>query len=422
MKEKIFALVDCNNFYVSCERVFNPRLRNKPVVVLSNNDGCVVSRSQEAKNLGISMAIPFFKIKDIVKKHGVIALSSNYTLYADMSFRVMKILSNFSPLLEIYSIDEAFMELHTLDRKNLKEFGIKIRKIIKQYTGIPVSLGIAPTKTLAKFASHIAKKNEEYMGVYSTYDEDDLHYYMDEYPVGEIWGIGRRLVKKLEKKYIYKVSDFMKADSNWIQKTMGISGLRIKSELNGIPCVESEDYSTQKSVMRSRSFAEKVYDIETLENAVSNHAFRASEKLREKELYARYLSVSIRTSRHAEEAYSAHNSMIIPCATNDGIKIVRYACECLKKIYKRGIPYRKAGVLLSDLVPLKMVQLSMNSYQNDFETEKLTKVMDEINRNLKPSAIKLGVMGLNNNWREKRQMVTQNFTTSWDDLLKVKAK
>ncbi len=420
MADKVYALVDCNNFYVSCERVFNPCLESKPVIVLSNNDGCVVSRSQEAKDLGIGMAVPFFKISGLVKKHSVITLSSNYTLYADMSKRVMNSLMEFTPNIEIYSIDESFLDLRGLKIDNLKQYGMDIKNKIRKWTGIPVSIGIAPTKTLAKFSSHIAKKNPEYQRVYSTYDEDDLGYYFDSYPPAEIWGIGRKMAKRLERNDIGSVSDFMDTEEKWISKNMGINGLRIKAELNGESCIESEDFCSQKSIIRSRSFADKIFDYETIENAIANHAFRASEKLREKKLYARFISVNIRTSRFDDQAHSANYKMELGYATNDGVRIVENACACLKNIYRKGIPYRKAGVMLTDLMPLNRVQLPIEPDKNTVNSEKIMAVVDHLNREIKPTAIKLGAMGTGDRWHEKRGMMSKKFTTSWEEMPIVK--
>ena len=295
-EKKVFALIDCNAFYVSCERVFNPKLNNRPVVALSNNDGCIIARSKEAKALGIKMGVPLFKVKDIIERENVIVFSSNYTLYADMSRRVMNIISEFSPSIEVYSIDEAFIEL-TGVKVDYEFYAHKLRQTILQYTGIPVSIGIASTKTLTKVANHIAKDNESLNGVCSLVDHKNLDRVLEDTHVSDIWGVGRQLSKKLITSGVFNAKLLKNSEDTWIRKMMSINGLKTVSELREISCLDLEETSaTRKSCCTTRSFGRPLVNLEDIEQAVTTFARRATERIRGEDLTASMVSVFLRTN------------------------------------------------------------------------------------------------------------------------------
>ncbi|MEQ1815537.1 MAG: Y-family DNA polymerase [Nitrosomonas sp.] len=358
------ALIDVNNFYVSCERVFNPKLEDKPVVVLSNNDGCAVARSNEVKALGVKMGQPWFQLKDLAKKHGIIAYSSNYTLYADMSNRVMSILAVFSPNQEIYSIDECFLDLTGFIKQNQILYGQHIRQRIKQWTGLPVCVGIGSTKTLAKLANHIAKKNPEFNGVcdlnaMSLWQQDE---WFRKIEVGEIWGIGRRLAPKLQEIGIKTVLDLKTASPSQLRARFSVVMEKTIREINGTACIELEEInSPKKQIVSSRSFGMPVSDLASIEESVSLYISRAAEKLRRQQSYAGAVHVSIRTSPFNEKDPYYANSMTIslPRQTDDTRLLTRVALWGLRRIYRRGYQYQKAGVMLSELVSRQYRQLDL---------------------------------------------------------------
>lgn len=414
----MIALVDCDSFFVSCERVFDPRLKNKPVVVLSNNDGCVVSRSKEAKALGLKMSAPYFEIKDEFEKRGGIAFSSNFTLYADMSSRVMAILADFTLDIEIYSIDEAFLDLSTFPLEELEKLCLHYRRRILKEVGIPVSIGVDKTKVLAKVATSLAKKNKT--GVYVVKSDEERKTILDSYPVGDIWGIGQASALKLNLLKIKTAGQLIAASDSLIQKTLTIVGLRIQHELRGIRCLDiNEQRDKRKQIVVSRTLDHTVYDKEELAKHISDHVFRASEKLRDDGLICYHLSLYIITNRFKEipQYYGSGQG-----AFNQGEEaphvMIKKALEILDEIYKYGYEYRKCGVLLSDLRPKGERQLSL--LENDFlETEKVTNVIDAINKKFGPHSIKV----LSCNQKKKNALQTRlspNYTTSWSELLLIK--
>ncbi|MDH5682711.1 MAG: Y-family DNA polymerase, partial [Spirochaetota bacterium] len=334
--EKVFALVDCNNFYVSCERVFNPKLWDKPVVVLSNNDGCAVALSNEAKALGLTRATPMFYHKDLVRRHDVQLFSSNYTLYGDMSHRVMQCLSEFSPNMEVYSIDEAFLSLDGIGG-SLIDYGTSIRQKVTQWTGIPISVGIGPSKTLAKLANHVAKKRCGDVGVYNFLDETDVDGMMKSIDVGETWGVGRRYKKMLNQNGIHTVYDLKMAEDKWIRKKMTVMGLRTVWELRGTPCYSlEENIPAKQSIVCSRSFGKPVESLSDMREAVATFASRAAEKLRKQKSVVKSLSVFIETNyfKENEPQYRKSLELTLPTATADTGKIISEACAGLEKIYR----------------------------------------------------------------------------------------
>jgi DNA polymerase V len=421
---RAIALIDVNNFYVSCERVFNPKLKNKPVVVLSNNDGCAVARSNEVKALGIGMGAPWFKFKDLAKQHGIVAYSSNYALYADMSNRVMSILRQYSPDQEVYSIDESFLELTNFSRRDLLRYGHDMRATILQWTGLPVSVGIASTKTLAKLANHCAKKRLEFNGVcdFNRLDKDKLDNLLSQIEVGEIWGVGRKLAPKLQALGFNSVLDLKRANPEILRQNFSVVMEKTIRELNGVVCIELEEIATAKQqIISSRSFGQPVRDLNSLAESISLYMSRAAEKLRKQDSYAGAVYVHIRTSpfRLDDPFYSNGLTIPLPSHTNDTRTLVSIALWGLKQIYKPNYNYAKAGVMLSELVPAEGVQEDLfNSFQTNPKNSILMNTFDAINKKMGKESIKLASEGFKRPWKMKQQNKSQSFTTSWDEMLK----
>ena len=414
---KSIALIDVNNFYVSCERVFNPKLENKPVVVLSNNDGCAISRSNEAKSLGIKMGIPFFQIKDMVNSDKLIALSSNYTLYLDMSDRVMTLLSKFSPDQEIYSIDESFLDLTSFKSKDLIKYGQQIKTKIKQWTGLPISIGIGSTKTLSKLANHIAKKHPSFKGVcnLNVMDQDTLDTWMSHISVNEVWGVGRSLAPKLNQLGIISVLDLKLADPDYIRQQFSIVLEKTVRELNGVMCIELKDVEEpNKEIMVSRSFGRRVNNKQELIEAITSYTSRAAERMRKQDSVASSLYVYIRTSPHDDQKQYA-NGVNIPLfqPTDDSMVLTNTALLGLDHIYRDGFNYQKAGVTLCNLISKHKIQ---GNLFNDTISHSRMKVMDSINQRWK-GKLKLGSEGVTKEWEMRAQFKSRNYTTNWEELL-----
>lgn len=416
-----FALVDGNNFYVSCERVFNPKLEGKPVVVLSNNDGCAVARSAEVKALGVKMAMPWFQMKDLARKHGIIALSSNYTLYADMSNRMMSVLRQFSPNQEIYSIDECFLGLDGFNF-DLTAYGQVIRQRVQRWTGIPVCVGIGPSKTLAKLANHIAKKRPEWNSVcdLGTLPEHDLDKLLGSIGVGEIWGIGSRIREKLATQNIHTVLALKQADAGLIRRQFSVVTERTVMELRGISCLALEEVApAKKQIMCSRSFGAPVMDLAGLREAVTSYAMRATEKLRRQSSVAGAVHVFITTSpfREKDPQYSQGLTIPLPDATSNTLKLVKAVLWGLKRIYRPGYRYAKAGVMLMDLAPAATQQNSLFADDvADAEAVQLMRTMDSINRKMGKNAVFLASAGVRKHWQMKQENKSPCYTTHWDEL------
>ena len=414
---KSIAIIDVNNFYVSCERVFNPKLENKPVVVLSNNDGCAISRSNEAKTLGIKMGTPWFKLKEFAKQENVTALSSNYTLYLDMSHRVMTLLSKFSPEQEIYSIDESFLDLTTFKSKDLIKYSQQIKTKIKQWTGLPVSIGIGSTKTLSKLANHIAKKNSSFKGVcnLNVMDQNTLETWMSHIPVNEVWGVGRSLAPKLNQLGIISVLDLKLADPDYIRQQFSIVLEKTVRELNGVMCMELKNIEEpNKEIMVSRSFGRRVKDKQELIEAITSYTSRAAERMRKQESVATSLYVYIRTSPHDDKKQYA-NGVNIPLfqPTDDSMVLTNAALLGLDYIYRDGFDYQKAGVTLCNLTSKHKMQ---GNLFNDTIAHSRMKMMDIINQRWK-GKLKLGSEGVTKEWEMKAQFKSRNYTTDWDQLM-----
>jgi len=414
---KSIALIDVNNFYVSCERVFNPKLEDKPVVVLSNNDGCAISRSNEAKELGIKMGTPWFKLKEFAKQENVSALSSNYTLYLDMSHRVMTLLSKFSPDQEVYSVDESFLDLTSFKSKDLIKYGQQIKTKIKQWTGLPVSIGIGSTKTLSKLANHIAKKNPSFKGVcnLNVMDEDTLETWMSHFPVSDVWGVGRSLAPKLNQLGIISVLDLKHADPDYIRQQFSIVLEKTVRELNGVMCIELKDIEEpNKEIIVSRSFGRRVRDKQELIEAVTSYTSRAAERMRKQNSVATSLYIYIRTSPHNDKKQYANGVNIPLFQPNDDTMVLTNAALLgLDYIYRDGFDYQKAGITLCNLTSKHKVQ--GNLFSNTISNSRM-RVMDTINQRWK-GKLRLGSEGITKEWEMKANFKSRNYTTNWDQLI-----
>ena len=417
----MYALVDCNNFFVSCERVFDSRLEGKPVIVLSNNDGCAIARSNEAKALGIGMGANFFEIEDIVKKHDVQVFSTNFVLYADMSLRVKGLLSRFCPLIEDYSIDESFLDFSGFDNYDLKAYGITMAQTIKQGTGIPVSIGIAPTKTLAKVANRYAKRYPGYQNVCMIDTDEKRIKALQKIEVGDVWGIGRQHTKRLTAMGVKTAYDFTQLPQAWVRKNMTVVGERTWSELRGIPCIEMEDITPPKqSIMVSRSFGKMIEDLATVSEAVSTYTGMAAAKLRKQKSCAKSMLVFVDSNPFREdlEQYSQHIVMNLLVASNSSQELIQYALEGLKKIFRPKILYKKAGVMLMDICSENVV------YGNLFDTvdrkkhHSLMVVMDRVNDYYGRNTLKIAAMGDGKAWKIKQERLSPCYTTRLSDFPK----
>lgn len=408
-----FALVDCNNFYVSCERVFNPRLRNRPVVVLSNNDGCVVARSNEAKALGIPMGAAAFQYADQFKRHRFIVYSSNYALYAEMSHRVMETLSQFSPDMEVYSIDEAFLLLDA--STDIR----KIRQKVYQWTGIPVSIGVASTKTLAKVANKYAKKYLPNEGVFILDDPTEI---LKNFPVEDVWGIGRQITAFLHRHDIHTAWELACADDDWIRKNLSVVALRTVWELRGISCLSLQEAPPpKKSIVCSRSFGIEVTTEKDIAEALATYTARAAEKLRDQESAASFLEVFLHTNRFKEGGYYANATQIILSEPTDFTpKLVGLAKKGLNKIYREGLSYKKVGILLGGIVSIRSVQRDLFAKNQAEKQQRLMDVLDATNAKYGADTLKLAAQGIAQGWKSNRKNTTPHFTTCWEDLLTIK--
>ena len=417
---KKIALVDCNSFYVSCERLFNPKIQYKPVVVLSNNDGCVISRSREAKVLGIKMGEPYFKVKELIKKNKVHIFSSNYALYGDLSRRVMKVLKTFSPNVEIYSIDEAFIDLSFLDEKNIEKYGKEIRKKILKWTGIPTSVGISSTKTLSKVANHIAKK--EKTGV--IYLNENIDEKLKIFPIENVWGVGKQLSKFYKKNGIENAYQLKKASNTWVKKGTNVLGSRTAMELRGVTCISLEiQEEKRKNCCVSISFGKKVNDLQRLEEAVTTYCLNAAEKIRGDNQLCKRLTVFIRTSpfNKNRKYYSNARTIDLPIPTSNSIELVKNARRALKIIYKSSFYYQKAGVILSKLRDSDGKDINLLTPLLEDKSKKLMKAIDYTNMKYGRHAISIASAGINKGWKMRKEHSSKIDTASFDYLPKVSA-
>lgn len=404
----MFALVDCNNFFASCEQVFHPKWEKMALVVLSNNDGCIISRSPKAKELGIKMGDPAYLYRD---RKDVVMVSSNFTLYADMSQRVMQILSSHSPDVEIYSIDEAFFLLEEKD--TLYDSCQALGQQIKKWTGIPVSIGVGPTKTLAKLAAQIAKDKEN-KGV-AILNSDRAHTQLQATAVEEIWGIGKNIAQKLRRNGMYTAGQLIQADETWIRNLLGVTGFRTVLELRGVSCLDIEAPEKKKSIICSRSFGSSVTELASLQEAVATFVESAAEKLRNQSSLTSFLSVSV-TNRMATS--SCH--IQLPSPTSYTPELIRQAKEACTRLYQSGVDYKKAGVMLSDFSDRDAIQTDwLNPTPFSKKKGDAMKVLDQINARYDKTAVQFAASGIEKKWKSNRAHTTPKFTTNWLDLLKV---
>ncbi len=418
----MFALIDCNNFYASCERVFRPDLNGKPIVVLSNNDGCVIARSNEAKALNIRMGAPAYQFQKVFDDHHVLVFSSNYALYGDMSFRVMTILSTFSPEMEIYSIDEAFLQFNGFDLFNLNEVGIRIRKTILKSTGIPVSVGFAETKALAKVANKIAKKFPERTGgVYIIDSEEKRLKALKWLNVEDVWGIGRRQSKKLEYHGVKTAYDFIQMPDAWVRKTLSVVGLRLKRELEGTRSLELDVKKDKKNIATTRSFDKHYTTFDQVNERIVTFSVTCAEKLRRQKSTCNSLMVFLITNFFREDLpqYSKNIVVKLPYSTNSGIEISKFATIGLKNIFREGFQYKKAGVIVMDIVPEMPMQLTLFEASNP-RHKALMETIDRINNSIGSHKVMLASQDLGRRWKMKQERLSNRFTTRIDEIITVK--
>ncbi len=418
---KKIALVDCNSFYVSCERLFNPKIRKMPVVVLSNNDGCIISRSNEAKSLGIKMGEPYFKAKDIITKNNVQVFSSNYSLYGDLSRRVMRTLKRFNSDIEVYSIDEAFMDLSNFSDKEVEEVGKEIRNTVLKWTGIPTSIGIAKTKTLSKIANHIAKKKKS--GVTSLIGIENIDPILEKVEINDVWGVGRQLTKFYQKNGIYNAKQLKNKSNTWIKKCSNVLSSRTAMELRGIPCIDLETTQTKrKSCVVSRSFGKRVENFQELKEAVASYCLNASEKIRSESLVAKAITVFVRTSpfQRSFGYYSNSKTIDFPIATNNSMETVKAAVSILQNIFKNGYRYQKAGVMLTGLSNAEDKK-NLFSSDKDEKIKRLMRSIDNTNYRYGRSTLSIASAGVYKKWNMRREHSSKIDTADFYCIPTIKA-
>ncbi|REA58177.1 SOS mutagenesis and repair protein UmuC [Dyadobacter luteus] len=418
----MFALVDCNNFYASCERLFRPDLVGKPIVVLSNNDGCVIARSQEAKDLGIKMGAPAFLFDKLFKDQKVHVFSSNYALYGDISARVMNMLSSYTPDIEVYSIDESFLRFDGFDYFSLQEIGRKMRQQVTQGTGIPISVGFAPTKALAKMANKIAKKRTETGGVFVIDTREGLEKEIAKFTIDDVWGIGPRHFKMLQAMGIRTVQDFTRLPDAWVKKQMSVVGLRLKHELQGIRTLDLEDVKPKQNIAVTRSFNENYDDYEWVKERVITFATICAERLRKQDSCCNVLQVFLLTNsfRPDQPQYTPATTVKLPYPTNSGIELAHFAEDALKRIYKSGFGYKKAGVVVMEFTPAADAQLMIFNNSNP-KHGNLMAVVDKFNHALGQQKVKLASQDLDRVWKMKRERLSPRYTTRMSEIVTIKS-
>ena len=414
----MIALADCNNFYASCERVFNPKIKNKPVVVLSNNDGCIIARSNEAKKLGIKMGEPAFKIKNLLEKNNVNVYSTNFALYGDLSKRVMNTIKTEVNQIEVYSIDEAFLDFSDFADE---ERASLIKNKVDKWTGIPISIGIAKTKTLAKVANHIAKKYKR-EGVFMFDSEDLIRRALNVFSVEDLWGIGRKISKRLKQAGIYTALQFRETDEKWIKRNFSINGVKIQRELKGEVIYPLELIrSRKKNICTSRSFGKEVKELSKLREVVSSHANSCATKLRDEKSCCLTISVFLSTNPFNAKVkqYHPYRLFNLDVPTNDSIEIVSYALKALERIYRSDCTYKKAGVIVGRIIPESHVQLSLFDNLDRDKRREINSIIDTINRKMGRDKVKLAVQGKARNWKLTQERLSPCYTTRFADMLEV---
>ena len=418
----MFALVDCNNFYASCERVFNPNLREKPVAILSNNDGCVISMSDEAKALQLPFGAPIFKWEGFCKANNIKVLSSNYPLYGDMSSRVMSILQQYTPDVEVYSIDEAFLEFIGFDAYNLDDYGNQIRQRILKWTGIPTSVGVAPTKALSKVANKIARKfPSETNGVYVIDSEKKRIKALKWIKLKDVWGIGRRLEKRLAVKNCKTAFDFVQLSDEWVRKNFSITEWKLKKDLEGIPTLKLDEIKTKRAIATTRSFEYTFSDIDNIKERISTFATSCAEKLRKQESSCHMIIVLLSSDRHKKELEQHRASRVVKLSypTDSTLTICKYAVEAVTSIFKKGIKYKRAGVIVTGLVPTNNHQLHLFEQENPKHKPLMTAI-DGINKKYRDYKVKLGNQDLERTWKMRQERLSPRYTTNINEIIKVR--
>lgn len=418
----MFALVDCNNFYASCQRVFEPHLIGKPVVILSNNDGCVIARSNEAKALGIPMGAPAFEFKKLFEENNVFVYSSNYALYGDMSSRVMNILATYTPDIEVYSIDEAFLKFEGFDLYNFDKYGLDIQKTITKNTGIPISVGFAPTKALAKVANKIAKKfPDRTNNVYVIDSEEKRIKALTWTKIEDVWGIGRKHAKRLQAKNIFNAYQFTQMPDDWVRKEMAVVGLRLKHELEGKPTLDLEVSKNKKMIATTRSFEKPMTKLEDISERIATFTASCSEKLRRQKSHCNVIMVFVHTNyfRKDQPQYSRNIVINTDFPTNSTIELNNYAQRALKEIFKEGYHYKKAGVIVMGLTPNNETQLSLFATSNP-RHQPLMSVVDKLNKSFGKNKIKFGNQSLGRQWKMKQEKLSKSYTTKISEVITIK--
>jgi DNA polymerase V len=417
----MFALIDCNNFYASCERVFRPDLNGKPIVVLSNNDGCVIARSNEAKALGIPMGAPAFEYEEVFKQQKVHVFSANFALYGDLSHRVMTLLGEFSPEIEIYSIDEAFLKLTGFDFYDLQAYGNEMLQRVTKGTGVPISVGIAPTKALAKVANRIAKKYpKETKGTYIIDTEEKRMKALKWLAVEDIWGIGRKHAARLRLQGVKTALDFTQLSDAWVQKSMSIVGLRLKRDLEGKPTLDLEALKVKKNIATTRSFEKTLTELDQLKERVATFAVTAAEKLRKQKSCCKAICVFVHTNGFRQDLpqYAQNTLAKLPYPTNSSIELAQFAQQALERIYRKGFQYKKAGVILLDILPENQVQQSLFENSNPKHIS-LMQTLDDLNQRFGQQKIKLAVQDQKRVWKMKQEKLSPRYTTSLKDVITI---
>ena len=420
----MIALIDCNNFYVSCERVFNAAIQHKPVIVLSNNDGCAIARSEEAKALGIKMGTPAFMIKDLIQKHDVKVFSSNYTLYGDMSARVMQVIKEFVPKTEVYSIDEIFADLSQLSYVDLTQLVKDIKEAVMRCTGIPVSVGIAKTKTLAKMANRFAKKTKPDEGVFCADEDWKIRDMLSFTEVGNIWGIGSEYASLLKKHGFLTAADFINAPQDWVRKELHVVGLRTQTELKGMSCIKWEEGTPdKKNICTSRSFGKLITSKKEVQQAIATFTSACAQKLRKQNSCARKMHVFIQTNIHRKQdkQYFQSITLDVTVASNSTTELLKYAMTALNIIYKPGYNYNKTGVIVMDLVQQDQIQLGLFDDGQQEKDRKAMTAVDNVNQTFGRDAVRLGRQTFNKKWKLRQEHLSKAYTTRFDQLAIVKA-
>lgn len=419
----MFALVDCNNFYVSCERVFNPGLQGKAIVVLSNNDGCVIARSDEAKALDITMGMPFYLAKPIVKKHRVKVFSSNYALYGDMSDRVLKVMARFVPALEMYSIDEAFLDMQGMQESVIEKLAHEIQSAVFRETGIPVSIGIAQTKTLAKLASRIAKKSKSSGGIFMMNSPGLMREALEDTGVGKVWGIGSQQAAMLTARKVLNAYQFSCLPESWVREKMGVAGARTLAELKGISAFQiEEDIKPKKAISMMRAFGKASKEIKVIIEAISDHATHASAKLRNLKLAAKKMRVVIMTNpfRPALGQYNGELEIYFDVATNNATEILNAALRAVNILHQPGFRYMKCGLVISETIAEHIVQHALFDTVDHEKQKKIDEALDQINGSYGRNKLRFAIQGFDENHKRKSEFLSQRYTTRIDEIIHVK--